>query len=374
MEQLAVWTNITDTERELLHHLARDMASDSPPDLPPLCRIDLETADEEVLGLMPYVHGAYPEDAIAEPVRRIMRGLHDSFAARNEALLTEALSFIGRCNAADIPIMLCTNEALRLHYLKDFPKRIHDVDLLTSGSCFKRARTLAAGVGFAWKKDVHSVSLWPKRDPAMQIDLHHVLYKHHCVGAAREREESIWERSSEIHVQGAKVFLPALEDIIVHLVTSALGNMLSNCDRKHLKWMLDAFCLMNRYDVDWEKTRRIAREQGIALHYSLGLQLLDHLFPGMPDRRALEGAIPIPATTQERIHRYVHWKNRAGPLKLREKWYAHTLHRESGFAANLASFPRYMLTRCALDRFSFIPGDFFQKLRTLRRRMTSSPD
>lgn len=368
MEQLAAWTNTTAVERELLHHLGRDLASGVPSELEVLRRIDLRTADEEVLGLMPYIHSAYPEDAIPKPYRQTVRELHRTFGARNAALLPAALAFIGQCNASDIPVMLCTGEALRLHYLKDFPRRTHDFDLLTRGFCFKRARRIVETMGFVGDKQPHSVGFRYRTDPAIQIDLHHVLYKHHSVGAARKVEDSLWDRSTEISVQGVRAFLPSLEDVVVHTITAALGDVFANCNRKSMKWMLDIFCLMHRYDVDWGTVRRIADEQDIALHCSMGLRLLDNLIPGVLDRRALEEPVPIPASAVDRIHRYVYWKNRAGLLKMREKWYAHTLHRDSGIAANLASFPRYLLARYALDPFSFIPGDFFQKLRKLRKR------
>lgn len=371
IEQLVSWANLTTGQVELLRSIAGDMASgeQTAPDV--LRRRDLHGEGGELTTLLPYLHRTYPRDSLPKSMEPTVHGVYRYYLFHNAMLLSGVLPVIKKCRAAGIPVMMCKGGALKTLYLSDIPRRMHDVDLVVEIPWFKRARQLIEEEPFTWDKQIHSVDYIHRDNTAVRIDLHHVLYKNHSVGTSRERERPIWERSVEVHMGGSAttVAIPSLHDMVVHVLADAFVGILADRNERHVKWILDIFCLMNRYDVDWDEVRRIADEQEVALPCSVALQFLDRLFPGLVDPGAIAAPFSISEAQRDRINRYVFWKNRAGVLKVQEKWYAHTLFRDSEFLVNLAEFPRYMMARCALDRTAHVPGDFLKKLGKLKGRM-----
>lgn len=262
----------------------------------------LRVCDIEALGaqkalMFSYLMREHPELRFSSYATPRLKGLIDYFRFANIQVLHH-FSRIGKAlNAAGIPTLIYKGAAMKI-LRPDLSRPMGDVDVLIPRERMKEAVSLCEELGYLYAQDGddwHTATIRTEEGKDA-VDIHCAIFGSELVDdtASDAFTRDLFARARECEAFGARVFLPAHEDLFFIV----LGNLTKNLrGRTSLHGLFYALCdvhflLRDKPSFDWEIVHSDIRINRMEMAIGFAMEFIETLLPGLvPDMRE---HIPFP--------------------------------------------------------------------------------
>lgn len=249
--------------------------------------LDLDTANQNYLLMLSCLGFAKGWERFPPEMVPRLKGMH----RYHQAYISMGIPWLVRQirGLADegIPVMLLKGAALRACYAPDRPRIMYDYDFAVPEEQFDRALELLLGGGNTLgDKYPHSFSLKGTRH---EIDLHRWIFKMH-----NEQFSSVWNRAEKLRFYGADVYVPAPEDMFIHLLDNQSLNYIGEENpSRRIQWLYDCRDVWEYSGtLDLERLAIRARELHIPPRTRMMLKFFVRCFPGLVEPEKFERCFP----------------------------------------------------------------------------------
>jgi hypothetical protein len=213
--------------------------------------------------------------AFPASLRPRLEGIYRSMRLRDIYGVPWLNGQIRRLAAAGIPVMIIKGMAMRTYYAPGVPREMSDFDLAVPKERFEEARDLALSAEGAAKAydSIHSQTIiGPQKD----LDLHFRIFKYGV-----NTSPLIWERAAAFEYEGVRVFVPAPEDMFIHIIDNkARDEIRGEHTGRRLMWLCDLERVAEKGDIkDWKSVRDRAEELGSLYYLKDLLPVFSEVFP-----------------------------------------------------------------------------------------------
>jgi hypothetical protein len=256
----------------------------------------LRVCDIEVLGahkslMLSYFMRDHPGLEFPPYAKPRLQGLVDFYRFANVGTLAH-FAKIGRAlNAGDIPILLFKGAAMKV-LRPDLPRPMGDVDILVPPECLARAVKICVDLGYhdamtgtRRAVDIHSA------ENESAVDIHSAILEGGKNAAAFHRD--LFARARALEAFGARVFLPAHEDLLFIVLANLTKNLREKTSIHGLFYaLLDTrFLLADKPDFAWGIVRENVRNTDTELPVRFGAEFMNSLVPGLVP--AMDAHLPL---------------------------------------------------------------------------------
>lgn len=248
--------------------------------------LDLDTANQNYLLLLACLgHREGWERFPAEMIPRL-KGVHRYHQVHNAMGLPWFIRQLRKLTDAGIPIMLIKGIGLLAYYVPNMPRLMWDYDIAVPEEQFDKSLKLLTDENAFRQEWPHSATIKGSRD---EIDLHRWIFKTHG-----EKLSAIWKRAHAFSFHGIEVYVPAPEDMFVHLLDTQSRNYfrLEGTERR-MQWLHDCRSVWEcagGFDLDSIVSR--AKEFHAKARVRMMLRIFMQCFPELIGKEEFDRVFP----------------------------------------------------------------------------------
>ncbi len=332
---------------------------------------DLDHLDNGSRRLLPLLYRNLLALGVDDSLLGRLRGVHRYHWLRNQLQLQYLGTLLRSLDGAGVPVLVLKGAALALlNYAEVALRPMDDVDVLVPSSAVPTVLRALRELGWhtSWRSVEqlvpvkHSVPF--ERADGASLDLHwHVLLE--CLHT--EDDEPFWSGAVPLNINGVLTRTPNPTD---HLLHTCVHGVLYN-PVPPLRWVADAFVLLQTASIDWERLVRHAAERRLVLVLHNALHYLVSVLDAPVPSEVLRALAAQPSSLVERVeyagkvHRSVVW----APFV--RSWCAHQrLTQGRSPYWQMADYPRYVQQFWGLAHWWQVPS--FALAMCLRRVQQTS--
>lgn len=226
--------------------------------------LDPQCVDHETLVLLPLLHRNIVELRLSSRSAARYKSVHQWSWFRNVLLFDALRHVLASLDAAEIPALVLKGAALSSVAYRDMGARfMRDADVLVPIDRAREAAAVLQDAGFSSNVPLDDETLRSRhaaayvRADGIEIDLH---WQQLAEKAGAGVDGALWRHAVPFDLRGFSARTLAAED---HLIQAIAHGFQTTIDARRVHWVPDAFTLIARTTVDWD--RLLERASGLRI-------------------------------------------------------------------------------------------------------------